>query len=85
MDQPTLLHLDLPAATPVYGEFEIRGWAASRTPLRRVTIPAGSHLLRIDCTTLGRRVEQRVVVEPGAAITVFADVDRDPPALRVTP
>jgi hypothetical protein len=38
MDQPTLLHLDLPAATPVYGEFEIRGWAASRTPLRRVFV-----------------------------------------------
>jgi SAM-dependent methyltransferase len=38
MDQATLLHLDLPAATPVYGEFEIRGWAASRAPLRRVFV-----------------------------------------------
>ena len=38
MDKATLLHLDLPVATPVYGEFEIRGWAASQAPLRRVFV-----------------------------------------------
>jgi SAM-dependent methyltransferase len=34
----TLLHLDSPKATPVYGEFEARGWAVSRTPIRRVFV-----------------------------------------------
>lgn len=34
----TLLHLDSPQATPVYGEFEARGWAVSAAPIRRVFV-----------------------------------------------
>ncbi|HUR58415.1 MAG TPA: class I SAM-dependent methyltransferase [Opitutaceae bacterium] len=34
----TLLHLDTPKATPVYGEFETRGWAVSHAPIRRVFV-----------------------------------------------
>jgi SAM-dependent methyltransferase len=34
----TLLHLDSPKSTPVYGEFEVRGWVASHTPIRRVYV-----------------------------------------------
>ena len=40
MESPpeTLLHLDSPTATPVYGEFELRGWAVSTSPIRRVFV-----------------------------------------------
>lgn len=34
----TLLHLDSPRVTPVYGEFEARGWAASAAAIRRVWV-----------------------------------------------
>jgi SAM-dependent methyltransferase len=34
----TLLHLDSPRVTPVYAEFEVRGWAASTAPIRRVFV-----------------------------------------------
>lgn len=34
----TLLHLDSPRAQPVYGEFEIRGWAVSTSPIRRIFV-----------------------------------------------
>lgn len=34
----TLLHLDSPRITPVYGEFEARGWAASAVAIRRVWV-----------------------------------------------
>lgn len=38
MDPATLLHLDSPQVTPVYGEFEVRGWAVSPAPIRRVFV-----------------------------------------------
>jgi serine/threonine-protein kinase len=75
----------LVVTSTTWANVSLDGRPLGRTPLRRVSIPSGSHLLRIDCTTLGRRVEQRIAVEPGAAITVFADVDRDPPAVRLGP
>ena len=34
----TLLHLDSPRVTPVYAEFEVRGWAVSTAPIRRVFV-----------------------------------------------
>lgn len=33
---PVHLHLDLPAATPAFCEFEVKGWVVSRAPVSRV-------------------------------------------------
>ncbi len=68
-------------ATP-WAEVRLDHRALGTTPVRRITVPAGTHRIRFECPPLGASVEHSVTLEPGADRALFADLQADPP--RVT-
>ncbi len=71
-------------ATP-WARVLLDGRPLGTTPIRRASVTAGSHALRLECPPLGRQVETTFRVEPGHTAEITADLDRDPPTIRVSP
>ena len=71
-------------ATP-WARVSLDGRPVGTTPIRRTSVSPGPHTIRLECPPLGRRVEATFRVEAGRSIDVTADLDRDPPAITVSP
>ena len=71
-------------ATP-WASVVLDGRALGTTPIRRTAVSSGSHTIRLECPPLGRHVDATFRVEGGRATSLVADLDRDPPTLRVSP
>ncbi|MCS6797917.1 MAG: protein kinase [Myxococcota bacterium] len=54
------------------------------TPVRAVSLPAGTHVLTLDSPPLGRRARVTVRIASGQRVAVRADMNADPPLVEVT-
>jgi hypothetical protein len=65
-------------ATP-WAEVKLDGRAVGVTPLRKLKLRAGSHVLALDCPPLGRNATLKLEVKPGQSARVVVDLSHDPP------
>jgi len=65
-------------ATP-WAEVKLDGRAVGVTPLRKLKLRAGSHVLALACPPLGRDTTLKLEVKPGQSARVVVDLSRDPP------
>jgi serine/threonine protein kinase len=68
-----------------WAQVTLDGRSLGTTPIRRASLAAGSHTIRLECPPLGRRVDATFRAEAGHAVEVTADLDRDPPTVHVAP
>ncbi len=65
-------------ATP-WAEVKLDGRAVGVTPLRKLKLRAGSHVLALACPPLGRETTLKLELKPGQSARVVVDLSRDPP------
>jgi serine/threonine-protein kinase len=65
-------------ATP-WAEVKLDGRAVGVTPLRKLKLRAGTHLLSLHCPPLGRDATLKLDVKPAQSARVVVDLTQDPP------
>jgi eukaryotic-like serine/threonine-protein kinase len=62
-----------------WAEVKLDGRAVGVTPLRKLKLRAGTHLLALHCPPLGRDATLKLEVKPGQSARVVVDLTQDPP------
>ncbi len=62
-----------------WAEVSLDGRKLGTTPLRRLKVRAGSHVLQFECPPLGKSARLNVMIERDAEATVMLDLRTDPP------
>ncbi len=62
-----------------WAELRLDGRPLGVTPQRGLSVPAGTHLLELDCPPLGRSARIPIKLAPGAHDQVLVDLNADPP------
>ncbi len=70
------------SASP-WAEVRLDRRALGTTPVRRVSVPAGTHRVHLSCPPLGVEVDHTVTLEPGDDVALFADLEASPPRVSV--